>query len=64
MNKEKLLAILIDIENGISLVDANLAIFELVEDESIAKVAGDIKSRLSTILSIELEDLKEYVGQL
>ena len=65
MSKEKLLALLAEVENDLNMVDAKLAIFQLVQgDEDIPSVADDVKQRLSTILDIEIQDLKEYVGNL
>lgn len=65
MNKKQLQALLVEIENDLNAAAAKTAIFQLVQgDEAIPKTAEAIQSRIAGTISIELEDLKEYVGNL
>lgn len=65
MRKEKLLALISEIENDLNAAAAKVAIFQLVQgDEAIPKTAEAIQFRVGETIDIELQDLKEYVSLL
>jgi len=61
MSKDKLIAIIRDLENTISMAQATIPIFSLVTDEAVQAEANKMQLELEAIDITKLKDLVEQL---